>query len=314
MLGGSWNAQAVPAGYGGPFSVLTLCLAFAGLSGFLLYGRRRWPGLGVGAAAGLLIALLGAFAPGQELLRTMITGWPGFAVLRDGQQFVAPLALVEATGIGLVVGRLLRLDRPRAAREGRAILAAAVIVLPVVMLPGLAWGAAGRLRPVEYPADWLAARRLINADPRPGRALLLPWGAYRRFTWNHGEALLDPWPRLLARQVVWNDGVQVGSLQIPPEDPSATAIDGLVLGSGPLTRELQARGYRYVIVDAGPRAQLRRCRSGRWRSETNRPRLSIQRPAARVPGRAGRARRGRLSGPRLSRHRRPAASTRSGPA
>jgi hypothetical protein len=251
MLGGGWNAQAVPAGYGGWLSVLTLCLAIAGLGGYLLLGGRRWPGLGVGAAAGLVVALLGAFGPGQDLLRSLITAWPGFAVLRDGQQFIAPLALAEATGTGLVVAWLLRLDRPRAAREGRAVLAAAVIVLPLVVLPGLAWGAAGRLRPVEYPADWLAARRLINSDPVPGRALLLPWGAYRRFSWNHDEALLDPWPRLLARQVVWDDGVQVGSLRVAPEDPAAIAIGSAVNGSGPLTTALRAHGYRYVIVDAG---------------------------------------------------------------
>ena len=151
-------------------------------------------------------------------------------------------------------------------------------MLPVLVLPGLAWGAAGRLRPVEYPADWLAARRLINADPRPGRALLLPWGAYRRFSWNHDEAVLDPWPRLLARQVVWNDGVQVGSLQIPPEDPSAIAINGLALGSGPLTSELRARGYRYVIVDArsglGP-GPVRRL-NGRRSAARSQPAASIR--------------------------------------
>ena len=50
----------------------------------------------------------------------------------------------------------------------------------------------------------------MNSNPRPGAALLLPWGSYRRFGWNHDEALLDPWPRLLARDVVYNDGVQVG--------------------------------------------------------------------------------------------------------
>jgi hypothetical protein len=251
LLGGSWNAQTVPAGYGGAATVATLCVAVIGLAGFVLLGRRRWPGLGIAAAAGLLIALLGAVGPGRDLLRSMITAWPGFAVLRDGQQFVAPLALAEATGLGLVAARVLRLDWSRTAREGGAILAAGLVAVPVLVLPGLAWGAAGRLRPVEYPADWLAARRLINADPRPGRALLLPWGAYRRFGWNHDEALLDPWPRLLARQVVSNDGVQVGSLRIPPEDPAAIAIDGLVTGGGPLMRALQARAYRYVIVDAG---------------------------------------------------------------
>ena len=251
MLGGGWNAQTVPAGYGGGVSALWLCVTVTAAAGFLLLGRRRWPGLGAAAVLGLLIALLGALGPDRDLLRSMITWWPGFAVLRDGQQFIAPLALAEAVGFGLVVGRVLRLGRPSARREGAVILAAAIAAVPVLLLPGLAFGAAGRLRPVEYPADWLAARRLINADAGRGRALLLPWGAYRRFGWNDDEALLDPWPRLLARQVVWNDGVQVGSVQIPPEDPSAIAISRAVTSAGPLTRALQARGYRYVIVDAG---------------------------------------------------------------
>jgi hypothetical protein len=251
MLGGAWNAQTVPAGYGGAVSILWLGLAAVALAGFVILGRARWPGLAIAAAAGLVIAMLGALGAGQDLLRTLIGWWPGFAVLRDGQQFIAPLALCEALGLGLVVGRVLGASRPAVLREGRSAIAVALIAAPVLLLPGLAWGAAGRLRPVEYPADWLAARRLINADPHPGKALLLPWAAYRRFSWNHDEAVLDPWPRLLQRDVTWNDGVRVGSLQLPPEDPSAAAINGAVTAPGPLTNLLRADGYRYVIVDAG---------------------------------------------------------------
>jgi hypothetical protein len=251
MLGGMWNAQTVPAGYGGPASAFWLALVLVALAGFAALGRGRWPGLGPAAVAGLVIALLGVFGPGQDLLRAMIDFWPGFAVLRDGQQFVAPLALAEAAGLGLAVGWVLRLRRPKALADSRAVVAAALVVAPVLLLPGLAFGGAGRLRPVEYPASWLAARRLINADPRPGDALLLPWASYRRFSWNDGEAVLDPWPRLLDRQVVYNDGVQVGNVVLPPESPSAIAINPAVSGSRPLTGLLERDGYRYVIVDAG---------------------------------------------------------------
>ncbi len=251
MLGGLWNSQTVPAGYGGVVSVLWLAVVLVALGGFAILGRGRWPGLGPAAVAGLVIALLGAFAPGRDLLKSMIEFWPGFAVLRDGQQFVAPLALAEAAGLGLAVGWVLRLRRPAALAESRAILAVALVVAPVLFLPGLAFGAAGRLRPVEYPASWLAARRVIDTDPHPGSVLVLPWAAYRRFGWNDGEAMLDPWPRLLDRPVTWNDGVQVGSVILPPESPAAIAVNRAVTGRGPLTRVLQARGYRYVLVDAG---------------------------------------------------------------
>jgi hypothetical protein len=268
MLGGEWNAQTAPSGYGGAQSVLWFCLVLVALAGFVLLGRRRWPGLGPAAVAGLVLALLGAFGPGQHLLRSMIGFWGGFAVLRDGQQFAAPLALAEAAGFGLAAGWLLRFRRSAAKsdsavpapvpaktpllREAAPILAAALVVAPVLFLPGLAWGAADRLRPVGYPATWLAARRAINSAPQSGSALLLPWASYRRFGWNDGEAMLDPWPRLLNRTVIWNDGVQVGSVQLPPEDPAALALNGLIRSGRPLTARLEQAGVRFVVVDAGP--------------------------------------------------------------
>ncbi len=104
MLGGMWNAQAVPAGYGGWWSVFWLALVLAAGAGYVAFGvrRHRWPGLGVAAVAGLVIASLGVTAPGRDLLRALGSLWPGFAVLRDGQQFIAPLALAEALGAGLL--------------------------------------------------------------------------------------------------------------------------------------------------------------------------------------------------------------------
>ena len=190
MLGGAWNAQTVPAGYGGAWSVLWLAVVIAALMGYLLSVRQhRWPGLGVAALAGLLIACIGVTAPGRDLLRAVTGAWPGAAVLRDAQQFVAPLALAEAAGFGVVVARAMNpgsfgTNRMRAPTSGldRTGVALAVLALlaPVLLLPGLAWGAAGRLRPAWYPAGWLAAARVIDASPARGAVLLLPWETYRR--------------------------------------------------------------------------------------------------------------------------------------
>jgi hypothetical protein len=253
-LGGGWNAQTVPAGYAGAVTAFWLSLVLMALAGFLLRGRRRWPGAGPAAAVGLVLALLGTVGPGLHLLESAIRLWGGFAVLRDGQQFAAPLAVAEAAGFGLAVSRVLQADRSRFVRDGRSALAAALVIAPVLFLPGLAFGAAGRLRPVQYPASWLAARRIISADPHAGSVLLLPWASYRRPGWNHGEAVLDPWPRLLTRTVIWNDGVQVGSVRLPPEDPAAAALSAPIASGGPLTALLAAARVRYVIVDAGPEA------------------------------------------------------------
>ena len=127
-----------------------------------------------------------------------------------------------------------------------------MLLAPVLLLPGLAWGAAGRLQAAQYPADWLRARQIIDGDRRPGSVLLLPWAQYRRYGWNHGEAVFDPWPRLVARSIIWNDALQVGSLVVAPESPQARRLGPVITSGQPLTAALRAAGVRYVVVDAGP--------------------------------------------------------------
>ena len=114
MLGGAWNAQTVPKAYGGPWSALWLAVVIVALTAYLLFAarQRRWPGLGLATVAGLVIAALGVTAAGRDLLRSLIGAWPGLAVLRDAQQFVAPLALAEAVGFGLAVAAALNPARP----------------------------------------------------------------------------------------------------------------------------------------------------------------------------------------------------------
>ncbi|HXF21319.1 MAG TPA: hypothetical protein VN597_12730, partial [Streptosporangiaceae bacterium] len=269
MLGGVWNAQAVPAGYGGAWSVIWLALVLAAAAGYVAFGlrRHRWPGLTFAAVAGLAIASVGVTATGRGLLRAAVGIWPGFAVLWDAQQFVAPLALAEAVGAGLLVTWAVRAHvtgpgqavtgreegehhEPRTGRPG-LVIAVALVLAPVLLLPGLAWGAAGRLRPAWYPAAWLEAAQMIDHSPAQGAALLLPWAAYRRAAWNGGRAVLDPWPRLVSRQVIWNTGPQVGAVKLKPDDPAARRLGRVILVPGPLTAALEAAGVRFVIVDAG---------------------------------------------------------------
>jgi hypothetical protein len=269
MLGGIWNALTVPKSYGGGWSALWLIVVIVALAGYLVraWPARRWPGLGLAALAGLLIACIGVTAAGRDLLRSVTEAWPGAAVLRDAQQFAAPLALAEAAGFGVAVAWAMR-PGPSGEMPGRPdrpgmALAVLAVLTPVLLLPGLAWGAAGRLGPASYPAGWLAAARMIDASPDRGGVLLLPWETYRVPYWNHGEVVFDPWSKLLARPVIWNDGTKVGEVELAPDDPRARRLDGVIRDGGPLTGVLRAAGIRFVIDDAD---------------------AAGQRPGARLPG------------------------------
>ncbi len=295
MLGGAWNAQTVPQAYGGPWSALWLATVTVALAAYLLLTRThpRWPGLGTAATAGLLIAAAGITTPGRDLLRSLIAVSPGFAILRDAQQFVAPLALLESLGLGLAVTAALNprpfrrkaltaehpalahqsatpsvrplgadppgtaFERPARADRAGTLLGALALLAPVLLLPGLAWGAAGRLHPAWYPATWLSAAQTLDASPAPGSVLLLPWATYRTPAWNHGEVVIDPWTHLLSRPLIWNDGTQVGSVALLPDDPRARSLDAAIDGTGQLTATLRAAGVRFVLDDAdGPGSQV----------------------------------------------------------
>ena len=265
MLGGMWSADAVPAGYGGLASICWLLVAVSAITGYVVAARPRLicSGLGVAAAGGFCLAALGSWAPALSALESAMSFWSGFAVLRDGQKLVAPLALAGSVGLGAGVAALMaaaagaRPTRPTVRKDPTAtgpavMIGVTAMVASVVLLPGLAWGAVGRLRAVEYPADWTAARRLIDTSRSGGSALLLPWAQYRRYPWNHGEPLFDPWPKLLGGSLIWNDALQVGSIAIPAESRSALRLGPVISSARPLTAPLGAAGVRYVIVDAGP--------------------------------------------------------------
>nr|WP_246421886.1 hypothetical protein [Nocardiopsis mwathae] len=345
VLGGIWNAEAVPEWYGHPFvAACRLGLAVGAVAGWVWLARRWRPvfarGLTVAAVLGFAVALLGVTELGRELLRGLIAVWPGFGPLRDGQLYVAPLALLQAVGFGGAVMWLWGdVKEPRGADDdrggrgagdagdaggGRGVgdrwgaeegagtpghaaagapgdpptsrrpaapsapppvssglwtalradaagpLAAVLLILaPVVLLPGLAWGAAGRLVAVDYPAEWSEVQRIAADDEAPGAVLVLPWSAYRGVDWAGGGrtiVVLDPATKLFDRRVVWNDDLRVaddGDVRvIEGEDPLARRVAEVIgadasdpSGIPPTLRApgaaalLGGLGIRYVLVE-----------------------------------------------------------------
>lgn len=248
-LGGIWNAFAVPPGVGswpwlGGLAVV-LAVAVAGLPAL-------WRRLPAGAAGGLLLAaglglvLAAAYAlPGlRSLVDLVVVHVPGGGLVRDAQKFVAPLALVEAVAFGLGVERLVPALPPR---WGRAA-AAGLVAAPVLLLPALAWGAAGRLAAVPYPDGFARARAVMAVDPVPGAVLVLPWHLYLGFPWNGDRVVLDPAQRWFTRRAVGNDDLELAGTTVPGEDPYGARLGPVVAGTGPLVPALPGEGIRYVLV------------------------------------------------------------------
>ncbi|MFE7870186.1 hypothetical protein ACFUYE_07560 [Micromonospora humida] len=245
--GGIWNGQTVPASRASPLTpvatVVLLVLAGYGLREL----RGRWPAgaayrlVGL-AGAGFLAALAGALPGGSAGLGWLVSTVPGAGVLRDGQKLLVPYALLLALAAALGAERLADRVAARGAPGGAGAVLVAVLLLPVVVLPDLAFGAAGRLRPVAYPADWDAVARRL--DGRSGEVLSLPFGAYRAYLWNDGRTVLDPLPRYVDADVLVDDTLWVGTTAVRGENPRAAEVGRVLASGGPVA----ATGVRWVVV------------------------------------------------------------------
>jgi hypothetical protein len=253
-LGGIWNADVVPTSRTSPLvgfiGVLCVLGAVAGLRPL----ARRWGSAATASLAGLAVGGLALALAGTVLPATAMR-WIGFGLLRDGQKWVAWWALLVALGAALAVERLSR----------KAIAAA---VLPVALLPDLAWGGAGRLEPVQYPRDWTVVRQTLSRDGHPGDVLVLPLSTYRRFGWNDNRTQLDPAPRALPRTSVTDDRLPVDGVVVRGEDPRVDRVRSALTAAEPLG----PLGIGWVLVEhgtPGPRfdtSKLSLVYSGQWLS------------------------------------------------
>jgi len=247
-LGGIWNPAVWPAERRYLLLVLAalagvaaaLALGWRGLLAGGSPGRRGLVGAG---AAGFLLALAGGLAVSRGALTVVVWHVPGGGLLRDGQKYLAPTALVLALAAGHAVERL-------AARRRGLPYAVLLGLLPVLVLPSLAAGAGGRLAGVHYPASWTELRAAVAAAP-PGDVAALPWGPYRRFGWNGDRVLLDPLPRLLPRPVAVDDDLPLSTGTVRGEDPRAAQITAGLQRGADLAGLLRDAGVRYAVVHRG---------------------------------------------------------------
>ncbi|MEU8113500.1 hypothetical protein [Micromonospora sp. NPDC048947] len=241
--GGIWSAQATPASRATPLVPVAtvVLLILAGVGAGLL--RRRLPlggaaRLAVLAGTGCLLAAFGLLPGGDAALRWAVVHLPGAGLLRDGQKFLAPYALLLVVCAALGAERLVaRIDR-----EVAGVILVGLLFLPVAVLPDLAFGGAGRLRPVSYPEEWQRVAEHIEEEP--GEILSLPLSAYRAYPWNPGRVVLDPAPRYLPGTVLTDDTLRVGDVAVAGENPRVREMRR-ALDEG---RPVWTTGVRWVLV------------------------------------------------------------------
>lgn len=206
-------------------------------------------GLTVAGLVGLVLAAASAVPGGQQLMTAAVTDLPGGGLLRDAQKFVGLWVPLVAVLAGRLVERVRAAGAAAGAQPAAALSIAAVVACwPVVTLTGLAWGAGGQWRAVDYPASYTGMAKRIDALPLGGVAVF-PWAPYRQYPFDHDVVVLDPWQRLLDRDVLVNDDLPlVGDTVVPGESPAAHRITTAVRSKTGLLSALRDGGVRYALV------------------------------------------------------------------
>lgn len=242
-LGGLWNAEAVPASRTTYFAIVgtavLLAVVVAGAGSL-----RRKPAalpLLVLAAVGVLLPAAMATGPGLAALRAVVDVTPGLAVLRDGQKWVA-LAMPGYALAGAASVLTVRRRIPPAAWAAVCCLAL------IAVLPDLAWGVGGKVRPVRYPPGWAEVAARINSDPRT--VGVLPADTMRQFGWAGPAPVLDPLPRWVRADVLFTGDLLIGGTTVAGEGTHAREIQRLLL-SGADPAALRRAGVGWVVVETG---------------------------------------------------------------
>lgn len=256
-LGGIWKESIVPA------ARADLLLASVGLAVLLLAVWGLWIGrrqalLPVGPAltltvGALFVALVGALEPVRPLVDWVVLHVPGGGLLRDGQKWVAPWALVASAGLGLAVARLVALSS-RQSRWGAAWVVG-VVLAPVMALPSMALGLGGFLHSDPFPTEWDEMRHEMESLNLAGeQVVVLPFSTYRRFDWTP-RTVLDPAPRYFPGRMVTEDALSVPEGTVGGESALALQVRE-ARSAEEMTRVLSDTGVRWALVhrstDPGP--------------------------------------------------------------
>jgi hypothetical protein len=223
-LGGIWNSEVVPASRTGALGWVTVVVVLA----LVVAGARRWhaalaPRDGVAAwgcwLLGWGLATLTWVAP--DAMGWLAGHVPGAGLVRDGSRL---LALCAPALVGLASCGAASLCRQVRGRLPMLAWGTALVLLPLALMPDVAGGLSGRLRPVTYPVGYAAVREAVEHQPSGGDVLILPFTSYRAPAWNHGHKVLDPMGRYLTADYVASDRLLVSGRLVEGEDTRGAGI------------------------------------------------------------------------------------------
>jgi len=238
LLGyGFWRS-----GYTYPVDVLPLALVLALFSILLFVAVLGWvagddalgDGLALAAVVGVVLGV-GVGSPISDPIVRALLHTPLGAGMRETGKFVGLVllsyAILGGRGVdGLLAGathaladlpslggRLPGLDRDTASLAVGAVLALAILAVPLAYTAPMVAGFGGQLTTTDYPDEWAAVDERLDDRTDGSRTLVLPWHQYQRFDWTRGT-VANPAPLYFGHGTVSSrdPGLGLGSQATDP--------------------------------------------------------------------------------------------------
>lgn len=185
----------------------------------------------------------------NDVLGSIIPLFRGF---REPQKFTGLVALAYALFSAQGTRQVLEyLSRKRMAVVQQGALAA-VLLLPVILVPCMFWGFGGQLRPVEYPATWAAINNQLDKDHTSYQVLFLPWHLYMYYRFAD-RIIMSPAAGYFDKPIIASNNPEIGKAATDRPDARKAILSEQILPNAPNSTDLGSRlaglHIKYVILD-----------------------------------------------------------------
>jgi hypothetical protein len=229
-----------------------LIITILGLVGLGI--RALWPQhrklvitLGISGLVGWILSV-GVSAPVfREVYLWLVHTLPLFQGFREPQKFIALLVLTYAVLASFGASRILASKK---VQEYRMPLVILLLALPILYTPTLLWGGFGQLRAVDYPSDWYALDRKLDAETPAPSTVFLPWHQYLYLDFA-GRTVASPAKQFFRTPIIQNDDPALGLIDSPSTDTRAQIVDKRIVRAkekANASKTLTQIGVKYIVV------------------------------------------------------------------
>ncbi len=219
-------------------AILILALVVCGLIKVIQDKDRLGGAIAIAGFIGLVLAIgVSSYitAPLTQFLHTFVPFYSGY---REPHKWLALLAVAYVYLGAMGISWLTQLAKEKGKTKLILPIFTIAMILPILFAPNLAWGAAGQLKSVQYPAGWEQVKEYLANEPSDTKILVLPWHMYLHVGFAD-RVVANPTRYYFEQDMIVGDNVELKGVPVGNKDELHRYVNNILLPQ------------RFIIQDAG---------------------------------------------------------------